>query len=133
MLCYNNFMSIPKYKLGESAYKKQWHDRRKQKAIDILGGGCVVCGTTDNLEFDHIDPNTVEFRIIPGLRLAWSRVLKELEKCQLLCRDHHWDKTRKDRNLNDGKHGIIGMYTNRGCRCVACKATWAAYYRNRKK
>ena len=126
-------MSTPKYKNGMSAYRKERHYRLKAKAIDILGGKCVACGTDERLEFDHIDPSTVEFRIIPGLRLAWSRVETELKKCQLLCHEHHWEKTRKDRQLNDGKHGIIGMYTNNGCRCSDCKAAWAEYHRNRKK
>lgn len=101
-------------------------------ALDYLGGVCVVCGADDNLQFDHIDPSTKEFSIAPGLRYSWSRVLVELDKCQLLCKEHHWEKTRKDRRLNDGKHGIIGMYTNNKCRCTECRRAWAEYHRKKK-
>ena len=37
--------------------------RRKKRDIlrEHLGGKCVMCGTTENLQFDHIDASTKSF------------------------------------------------------------------------
>lgn len=71
--------------------------RRKQEAIAFLGGVCVVCGTTEDLEFDHIHPGTVSFRVAMNLHRRWETLLPELEKCQLLCFECHKDKTERER------------------------------------
>ena len=71
---------------------KRYH-RRKQEAIAFLGGVCVVCGTTEDLEFDHIDPAEVAFRVPMNMSRRWETLLPELKKCQLLCHEHHADKT----------------------------------------
>lgn len=65
------------------------------KFKDLLGGVCVVCGTTERLEFDHIDPSTKLFDIAKGWARAEKIVLEELEKCQLLCKQHHDEKSYK--------------------------------------
>lgn len=31
------------------------------------------------------------------------------------------------------RHGTIGAYNNQGCRCTACRATWAQYKRSYKQ
>jgi len=38
----------------------------------MLGGRCVRCGATEDLEFDHIDPSTKRFTISGGLSKAWT-------------------------------------------------------------
>lgn len=67
----------------------------KQKMCDVLGGKCQVCGydrCLGALEFHHKDPKTREFAPTdkiyahPGY---WPKVLKELEKCALLCANCH--------------------------------------------
>jgi hypothetical protein len=50
--------------------------------INMLGGTCVRCGTTEDLEFDHIDPATKRFAICADLTRAWSELLAEVAKCQ---------------------------------------------------
>jgi hypothetical protein len=66
--------------------------RRKQKlkeeAKKKLGGKCIWCGTTENLEFDHIDPAQKQFTIsaFPYSAELWW---KEVEKCRLLCKSCH--------------------------------------------
>jgi hypothetical protein len=61
----------------------------------LLGGQCAVpdCGRKRALEFDHIEPAEKSANI-PKI---WSRSLDvfecEVRKCQLLCREHHLQKT----------------------------------------
>jgi len=70
-----------------------------QLARDLLGGQCSVCGTTERLHFDHIDPTTQDFYIRHaggGMRLR--KFYTEVNKCQLLCVRCHAVKTREDRS-----------------------------------
>ena len=67
---------------------------RKKLLTEMLGGKCVSCGTTENLQFDHIDPTTKSFSI--GKRYRCKDVFEEIKKCQLLCCDCHWKKTSED-------------------------------------
>lgn len=75
---------------------RDYYAQRLAEARRILGGKCRACGTTENLQFDHIDPRQKLYAISKMLMWAKARWLKELEKCQLLCRKHHDDKTRSD-------------------------------------
>lgn len=70
---------------------KRYHNRRAS-AIHKLGGKCVVCGTTENLELDHINPLDKSFAIGRLWSVKQSRYDEELSKCQLLCADHHKEK-----------------------------------------
>ena len=76
-------------------YKKNLYETNKQKALDMLGGKCVVCGTTENLQFNHIHPKDKEFTITGCLTHKWDKVEKELVKCNLLCLKHHMDETAR--------------------------------------
>ena len=57
----------------------------------------MSCGTTDNLEFDHINPLDKSLNITNKLTLKnaylLEEVLEELNKCQLLCEQCHSKKT----------------------------------------
>lgn len=106
----------------------------RAKAMDWFGEGCVVCGSLENLEFDHIEANRKDTKhcISQMLDKSWSKIFKELIKCQLLCKDCHWDKTRKDRNLFSKVHGTVNMYINGKCRCLLCRKAWTVYFAPRK-
>ena len=76
--------------------KEYYHQRTKDRrdshriqAREYLGGKCVGCGTTENLQFDHIDRNLKEFNIAHKLDCKWETIKEELDKCQLLCYDCH--------------------------------------------
>ena len=80
-------------------YMNNRYAARRAEAIDILGGECVECGTTDNLEFDHIDPTTKSFSIGRGSSFSDERWYAELEKCQILCHEHHVIKSIRNGDL----------------------------------
>ena len=70
------------------------YERNKQKYVDKLGGKCVKCGTTEHLQFDHINPLEKSFTISSNFHR--KDLDEELDKCQLLCWDCHMEKTKED-------------------------------------
>tara|TARA_B100002019_G_C21102389_1_gene514211 strand:+ start:82 stop:807 length:726 start_codon:yes stop_codon:yes gene_type:complete len=92
----------------KSEWSKRNYDENRQYLIDKMGGQCVSCGTTDNLEFDHINPLDKSLNITNKLTLKnayqLEEVLEELNKCQLLCEQCHKNKTHgPDRPLINQK------------------------------
>jgi len=69
------------------------HHKRKNILIEMLGGKCVDCGTTEKLQFDHINPLEKSFNIKCVLS---ERTFKELKKCELRCANCHLEKTKND-------------------------------------
>lgn len=106
--------------------------------IAYLGGTCVRCGTTESLQFDHIDATTKSFNVSKNWSRSWVTLTPELDKCQLLCRDHHREKTQVSGDNTGGgwnrwaevQHGKNYTYSSLGCRCEECKAAKRA---SRKK
>ena len=116
--------------------------KRKARIIEYLGGVCVVCGTTQELEIDHIDPSLKSF-VLNGnnLNRTWEFLLPEIKKCQLLCNAHHIEKSRQEQLgkapwnkgislLSPDSHGNWQAYDKRACRCEICKA-WKKNYRKK--
>lgn len=100
------------------------------KAVDLLGGICVECGSIKALHFDHKDNDRVDVRhtISQMIEGSWARVVEELKKCQLLCRWCHGKKTQKDNGHNQGiVHGTASAYNNSKCRCTDCRQAWSKY------
>jgi predicted HNH restriction endonuclease len=69
----------------------------KKKAVAYLGGKCEKCGYTGvALTFHHKDPEEKEFTFGSFVDKPWAKVVKELDKCQLLCfnchMEIHWEE-----------------------------------------
>lgn len=113
---------------------KERHAARMQYFIGLLGGVCNRCKSTEQLEFDHIDPNTKEFNISKKVRCRDSVVLSELTKCQLLCKKCHDEKTlTEDGEKYKSQHGMRSMYLHHKCRCVLCRNAHNDYMREYKR
>lgn len=66
--------------------------RQKQKAVIYLGGKCKLCGynkSVNALQFHHRDRSTKKFPISGNHARAWDKIVKELDKCDLLCANCH--------------------------------------------
>jgi len=115
---------------------ERYYERRKE-SIEILGGCCIICQTTEKLEIDHINPKTKAFPISKLWSINKKDYLKELTKCQLLCKDHHELKTKLNgefggghNRIDDYNHGSGHMYNKEKCRCNLCKQ-WRKEYREK--
>lgn len=66
--------------------------------------GCMDCSENDPvvLEFDHRDPATKLFAIGDARRLGWSldKLMREIEKCDVVCANCHRRRTYKQLNWN---------------------------------
>jgi 5-methylcytosine-specific restriction endonuclease McrA len=126
-------------KANKEYFRKYYH-KKKAKYISLLGGKCVVCSTTEGLEFDHVKPDEKEITIGKLMNYSEERILKELRKCQLLCKECHLAKSKNEGSLNKephnkGKwnHGTTTSYMDKRCRCLECKNFYSTYKKQRRK
>lgn len=121
--CYNEYMRT--YLIG------RWK-KRKARGIQLLGGVCVDCGGTTNLEFDHIDPSLKEFTLSSRPFCSEEKFLRELAKCVLRCADPcHRNRSAEQRRIDHGSGT-----GRRDCSCEPCKTRTTEYmkeYRKRRK
>ena len=116
--------------------RQKYYEYRWRNMLYVTGGAtpeCVKCGSKDNLEFDHIDPEKKSFDVCTRKSLKNPEYRAELEKCQLLCRECHEDKTSVE---NTGfTHGTMTGFQKAKCECDECEKAKAAYYvvRNAKR
>ena len=71
-------------------------EKRKELLIEAkekLGGKCIWCETTENLQFDHIDDSIKEYNVANAVRNTRKVFWDEVGKCQLLCVSCHNKKT----------------------------------------
>lgn len=64
----------------------------KRRAIEYKGGKCEVCAYSKcvrALAFHHTDPTRKDFQISARMTSAWDVIVKELDKCVLLCANCH--------------------------------------------
>lgn len=100
-------------------YNRQWRAARRAKWMASVGAWCRMCGATERLEVDHIDPRTKVHHAV----WTWSQKRRdaELAKCQLLCRACHQKKTMQDYPTQaPSPHGSVRRYKRHGCRCDLC-------------
>lgn len=65
----------------------------KTKLVETFGGKCKICGydrCKSSLHFHHLDPTQKEFGLASkGRTMAFKTLLKEAEKCILVCSNCH--------------------------------------------
>ena len=85
-------------KINESV--KALKDKKKATLLEHLGGKCVGCGVTENLQFDHIDRNNKSFTIGKCWGYRLEKLIEEADKCQLLCKECHQYKTTINHDMS---------------------------------
>jgi hypothetical protein len=95
----------PEYMELQRKYRSEKRKTRKLEAILYLGGKCVKCGTTVELELDHIDRKTKSFPI--SLASSDKAFWEELSKCQVLCRWCHRIKSTEEHQGDNCPHAKL--------------------------
>jgi len=85
-------------------FNRRMMDRYEERAkfiTSLKGGSCRLCGYDKcqaALEFHHMDPSQKDFQINKRWSMTDEAILKELEKCVLLCsnchREVHYNQSR---------------------------------------
>lgn len=72
-------------------YVNDFRKKRKLELINYKGGKCQICGyykSSRALQFHHINPDEKDFTI-SGKNYSWDKMVKEVDKCILLCGNCH--------------------------------------------
>ena len=76
-------------------YSAKYRINKKKKAVEYKGGQCELCGYNKfigALTFHHINPLFKSFSLAgAGMQKRWDTLKKELDKCQLLCVNCHFE------------------------------------------
>ena len=108
-------------------YLKDRYSARMKEAREILGGVCIKCGATENLDCHHVDKSKKEIGIDAACYGAREKFLNELKKCVLLCKSCHSKETNLEmgKSLAEGTHGTLSSY--RYCKCALCRKAKSEY------
>lgn len=85
-------------KINESV--RDLKNKKKETLLEHLGGKCVACGETENLQFDHIDRAQKSFTIGKCWGYTLEKLIEEANKCQLLCKECHQYKTTINHDMS---------------------------------
>lgn len=102
--------------------------KRKQQLLEYKGGRCIICGynkCSKALQLHHRDPNKKLFELcISEIRgKNWDSVLKEADKCDLICANCHFEIHAKE--FSHYINVVIGTVPGEGQTnfpCVKCGA-----------
>lgn len=116
----------------DSETRQKRRQARRKKFLQLLGGECENCGSKKNLHFDHIRPQAKTKPIARLLDSNEAKAMEELEKCQLLCKECHHQKTlQKSEYGKMSDHGTLWRYIKHKCRCEKCRERMSEYYYSR--
>jgi hypothetical protein len=73
---------------------KRWRKSTKQRMVEAMGGGCVVCSyrrCESSLAFHHLEPahKDLSFGAVRSNPQSWKKLVEELRKCVLVCHNCH--------------------------------------------
>ena len=93
-LCDRKFKDDRRRTRCPGCYTKIRRYRNKRRAILLKGGRCECGYEFDGyniaaFEFHHLDPNKKEFALGKVANKSWAVIVKEIEKCILMCSNCH--------------------------------------------
>lgn len=121
-----------------AVYMAERRSKRRNDLIKLFGGKCKTCGSTEELEFNHLDRTAKLFNLSgSALDKSWQTILEEAAKCELVCNRCHLAYTREqyaageivphNKNTAPYVHGTMRCYQETGCKCSPCKAAKKLY------
>lgn len=113
-----------------SGYVTGWRIRAKQKLIAYKGGKCIKCGYNKDVpsayDFHHRDAKSKEFGISRYQILNFEKILKEVDKCDLVCKNCHAEihdidrKEKRDEAIRKYNEWIEGRKISIDIECKNC-------------
>lgn len=105
----------------------------KYRAFSFLGNTCFQCGSSTDLHFFKPVPRQMNSYFTQMLTCSWETLEKQLDNCQLLCKDCYSRVVLPLPIRKPGPivHGTLNGYKR--CKCEICRRAWNAYYRERYK
>lgn len=88
------------YRKNRNRYKeKQLKQRQERREFlyEKLGNSCSVCGSTEKLEFDHINPSMKKGRQ-SFLSMGIETIKSQIDNIQVLCHNCHKAKSTAQKN-----------------------------------
>jgi len=85
---------------------KDYRKIKKEILSKSFGGKCCICGydkLIKGLDFHHTDGDNKDFSISQSINVKWSKLLKEVKKCILVC-------CRCHREIHEGMHDVSNLY-----------------------
>ena len=115
-------------KFDSSYHLAKYYEYRRRDMEYVAKGGpveCAHCGSTERLEFDHVDPSLKSFDVCRRKSHKRDDYLAELDKCQILCNACHRRKTASE---NSGfTHGTYYAFAKAKCDCAECQCAKRVY------
>lgn len=110
--------------MDKKEYQRDWVKNRRKKLLTGMGP-CVFCGSTEDIEIHHINPDAKESHKI----WSWKeeRAKAELKQCIPMCKDCH-SLFHTFLKMKPIEHGTLHAYQRYGCRCEECKKARSDYY-----
>jgi hypothetical protein len=111
--------------MRDRSKQAKWCRDRYWEATRLLSelkavSGCLQCGEAhpDCLDFHHRDAGAKSFTVCKSKRWAWDTLLREVEKCDILCANCHRKleaQKRRDANGTDaGRSGTVATGSDVG-------------------
>lgn len=101
--CYHSWCKKCMVTVGNARYRE-----RKRTIVELFGGKCLLCGYCKNinaLDFHHIDPKTKDGSITSLRQTQWKKLLNELKKCILVCKnchaEIHWPEKHSEHKIDN--------------------------------
>lgn len=82
--------------------QRKRRQKNKERLVNYFGGKCIKCGYAKSISalcFHHRDPEEKEFGLNQKSGLSLERLIKEAEKCDLLCSNCHYEEHDKIRQV----------------------------------
>lgn len=75
---------------------KKWRENAKIRMVEAMGGKCQICNYNKcyrSLDFHHLNPEEKDFNFgkVMAEPKAWTKIVNELKKCILLCKNCHME------------------------------------------
>ena len=101
-----NRQQAKKHRAKKTEVQRNKRRERRIQMVEYAGGKCVGCGTTENLQFDHIDRKAKKANVSRMFDFNIEILKEEVDKCQLLCYDCHEYKSLINHDKNRLAEGM---------------------------